>query len=75
MHFTEVMDGMQLHVRRRKCVPFLVSRKQLADCVEIWYVVSSPLLRLFTKAKGGKQLHVRTCAPLFRISETLDRLC
>ena len=43
------------------------------DCAEIWRVVRDQLAVRFTLLWGGVHLHVRTCAPLFRISETVGR--
>ena len=48
--------------------PYLGSSQ--TDCAEIWYVVREPMAGCFTKFYVGVQLHVRTCAPLFHISET-----
>ena len=41
------------------------------DCAEIWYVVRDPLARV---VKDGVQLHMRTCAPFFGISETAGQI-
>ena len=64
-----------------------------ADCVEIWYALGDPLVTAYVAVTGGvsarAHVHtallylrngsadVRTCAPLFHISETaaLDALC
>ena len=42
------------------------------DCAEIWYVVRKPLARHLTEVDDGVQLHLRTCAPLFRVSGTAE---
>ena len=77
MHIAQVIGGM--HPRVRACAhadvpPFPYLGNGWTDCVEIWHVISDPLARLFTKVKGGAQLHVRTCAPLSHISETPGRI-
>ena len=38
------------------------------------YVARDLLARHFTEVDDGAQLHVRTCAPLFRISGTAGRI-
>ena len=37
-------------------------------------MATDPPARLFAKVHGGAQLHVRTCASLFRILETAGRI-
>ena len=46
----------------------------LADCVQIWCVGLGSLTTCFLKVMGGVHLHVRTCAPLFYISVTAERI-
>ena len=55
--------------------PFPYLGNGWTDCAEIWCVARDPLARLFAKVHGGAQLHVSTCAPLFRISETAGTDC
>ena len=45
-----------------------------ADCVQIWCVARYPLDKCFTHVWGGVHLHVRTCKPLFQISQTAGRI-
>ena len=40
--------------------PFSYLGNGWTDCAEIWYMISDPLARLFTRVRGGAQLHVRT---------------
>ena len=42
------------------------------DCAEVCYVVRDPLARLLQKLMVVQ--HVRTCTPIFRISETAPRI-
>ena len=58
------------HVR----TPFSYLGNGWTDCVEIWYVVGDPLAKRFTEVNGGVQMHVRTCAPPFRILGTAGRI-
>ena len=44
------------------------------DCTETWYVVRDPLAKLFAKVNDWAQLHARTCAYLFHISERAGRI-
>ena len=46
----------------------------LTNCAEFWFVVIYQLAWCFTKVLYGVHVHVRTCAPLFRISETAGRI-
>ena len=45
-----------------------------ADCVQIWCVAGDPLDRCFRHVWGGVHLRVRTCTPLFQISQTAGRI-
>ena len=74
MHMTQVMGAVHVHVRTCRCALFPYLGNGWTDCAEIWCVVRNPLARLFAKVNGGAQLHVRTCSPLFRISETAGRI-
>ena len=77
MHNAQVMSGIHLHVRtweRADVSPFPYLVDGWTNCAEIWYMVDDPLARRFTEADDGIQLHVRTCAPFFRISRTGERI-
>ena len=72
MHIAKVMDEIRPHMRtcaRADVSLFRVSETGGLICAEIYCVVRNPLARRFTKVKGV-QRHVRTCASLFRTSET-----
>ena len=45
-----------------------------ADWVQIWCVARDPLDKITTHVRGEVQLHVRTCTPLFRFSQTVGRI-
>ena len=45
-----------------------------ADCVQILCVTRDPLDKCVTHVRGGVHLHVRTCRPLFHISQTAGRI-
>ena len=46
-----------------------------ADCAQIWCVARDPLDKCFTHVWCGIHLHVRTCTPVFQISQTAGVLC
>ena len=62
------------HIRTCRCAPFLHLGNGWTDCAEILCLIRDPQARLLAKVHGGAQLHVRTCAPPFRISETAGRI-
>ena len=70
MHITQVMGGVPTSARVN-VPPFPYLGNNWMNCAEIWYVVSDPLARVFTQAKDGTQLHVRTP---FHILETAGRI-
>ena len=57
--------GVHLQV----CTPFLYLRNDWTDCAEIWHALRDQTGQ-FTQITDGVSLHVRTCLPLFRISQT-----
>ena len=68
---------VHLHVRtysRRDVHPFPYLGNGVTNFPEIWCVVREPAPRRFKKVYGGIELHVRRCAPLFRISEMAGRI-
>ena len=54
---------------RRAKFPYLENHCR-TDRAEIWYAVGDSLAVRFTHLKGGVHLHIRTAAPLLRISVT-----
>ena len=71
------MGGAHLYVRTcaRADVPnVLYLLNGWTDCAEIWCMVRDELAMRFTPLMGRVHLHVRTCAPLFRISGTAGRI-
>ena len=54
--------------------PFPYLRNGWTDWAQIGYVVRDPLAWRFTKVSGEVQVHVMTCAPLFRIFGTAERI-
>ena len=74
VHNAHVMGGLHLHVRTCICAPFPYLVNGWTDCAEIWYLVRDPLAMRFTEVDYGVQMHMRTCAPLFRISGTTGRI-
>ena len=42
--------------------------------IQIWCVLRDQLAITFTQVRGGVNLHVRTCAPLFHILQTAGRI-
>ena len=54
------------HVR----TPFPYLGNRWAHCAEIWWVVRDPVAMCFMQVFGWASLHVRTCTPHLRISET-----
>ena len=74
MRITQVMSGVHLHVRSADVPPFPHLGNGWTDCADIWFVVRDPLAWCFTKVNGEVQVHVRTCAPPFRISGTAGRV-
>ena len=77
MHITQVIGGLHLHLRtcaRADAPPFPYLGNDWTDCAEIWFVVRDPLPSRFTKVNGWIQVHVRTWAPLFRISGRAGRI-
>ena len=77
MHITQVMGGVHLYVRtgaRADVPPFPYLGNGWTDCAEIWVVVRDSLAWRFTKVNAGVEVHVRTCAPLFRISGAAGRI-
>ena len=43
-------------------------------CVKVWRVLRDQLAITFTQVRGGVNLHVRMCIPLFHISQTAGRI-
>ena len=79
-HIARVTGVVHFHVHtsERVCVqiwsPFPYLGNGWTDCAKIWHVARDQLARLFTEVDDGVQLHVRTCATLFRISGTAGRI-
>ena len=77
MHITQVMGWGTSASAPYACADvstFSYIGNGWTDCAEIWLVVRDPLAWRFTKVDGGVQVHVRTCASLFRISGTAGRI-
>ena len=64
--FTEVDDGIQLHVR----TPFPYLRNGWRDCAEIWWCGYGTNSNAFYRYYEWSILRMRTCASLYPISVT-----
>ena len=75
MCFTEVKGGVHLYVR--SCTvhtPFLLFGNGWTHRAEISDVARDLLAMRFAQVMEGVRLHVRTCTPVFHISEINGRI-
>ena len=55
-------------------IPFPDLASGWADCVHVWCLATDPLDKSFLQVRGGMHLYVRTCTPVFHISQTIGRI-
>ena len=80
MHIQQIIGGVHLHdgtcararVQMHSSVSYLGN--SWTDCAETWCAVRRKLASRFTQVRCWVHLHVRTCVPAFRISETAGRI-
>ena len=63
-----------MHCIVHMCPGVSYLEKRWTDCAEIWCMVTDQLARRCTQASGGIHVQEHTCEPLFRISETAERI-